>query len=188
MASPDPATTDWVPVWDLHTMSGAMPTGGAAAQVLSKNSATNYDVNWVSLSGATLQSGLLNPAGTSSTTDKMMGMGSTVQITPVRTGKLLIVFTGFMKNSNAGGNASAGMWYGTGTPPTNGAAPTGTQILVNVVATSSTALAFCPFNMVYLLSGLTLNQLYWIDLVLSNGTTIGTATVQNVTATLIELP
>jgi hypothetical protein len=44
--------------------NGSVPTGGAANQVLTKNSATNYDVAWVTPSGGALSWPLLAPNGT----------------------------------------------------------------------------------------------------------------------------
>lgn len=52
MSTPDPATTDWVPL----AGGVGVPTGGTAGQVLAKNSSTSYDASWTSRNGSLILS------------------------------------------------------------------------------------------------------------------------------------
>jgi hypothetical protein len=187
MASPNPATTDWVPVWDLHTMSGALPTGGTAAQVLSKNTGTNYDASWATLSAATLQTASASPAATSSTAGVMMGLGSSATITPVRTGKIFVEIVGHGSNSLAANGFTFGIRYGTGTAPTNGAALTGTTVASIGFAVSDAAGSARSWTRAGLITGLTLGVPIWIDTSCAAAPG-GTASLLNVTITAFELP
>src|SRR6185503_7947405 len=72
------------------------------------------------------QSNPSDPSTTTSTTGVMMGLGSSTTITPNTTGVIMIVVTGDIDNSAAGDGSQVQIRYGTGTPPINGAALTGT--------------------------------------------------------------
>lgn len=170
------------------TSQGGLPTGGTASQVLSKNSGTNYDASWATLSGATLQTAVTSPAGTTSITGVMMGLGPSYAITPVRSGKVLLMISGGIRSSQAGGFAGARIYYGTGTPPGNQAVPAGTPAGANAGAHSSNANEVSPFTCVALVTGLTLNQAIWFDLNLSSSAGTSTASVVSVAGTAFELP
>jgi hypothetical protein len=164
---------------------GGLPTGGSAGQVLKKNTGTNYDASWANdLSIATLQSGALSPAGTTDTTGKMAGLNQ--QITPARSGKIFVTFSGSINNSAASGSAVASIRWGTGTPPINGAALTGTSVGASAQRTGSYAAnQVAPFSLSAVITGLTLGTAVWLDLQQS-GTT-GTANVV-VAVSAYELP
>ena len=72
------------------------------------------------------QSTSTNPTGTTSTAYVMMGLG--FAFTPQTSGNLFIVMQANGVNSVAGSGFKARMCIGTGTPPANGVAQTGTQI------------------------------------------------------------
>ena len=76
--------------------------------------------------------------------------------------------------------------YGTGSPPANGAAltgtiagPTGTYLL------SGSADLTCPFSHTAIITGLTLSTTYWIDLSLAVAS--GTATITNPGISVFEI-
>lgn len=68
-----------------------------------------------------------NPTGTSSTTDVMMGLGSTLTFTAKVHGRVRVACNFNMANTGSGNGAFATIYRGTGTAPTNGTAVTGTQ-------------------------------------------------------------
>jgi hypothetical protein len=172
-------------VWPGGVSGGSgLPTGGTARQVLSKNSATNYDASWATLSTASFQSGLANPTGTTSASGVMMGLA--YAITPVRSGKIFVTMCGTFVNNTAAAATVAQIRYGTGTAPSNGAAPVGT-FLVQETGHSAQANYQLPFSMTALISGLTLNQAIWID-ACAIATVGGTAYISGVTTNAFELP
>jgi hypothetical protein len=168
------------------TAQGGLPTGGTAAQVLSKNSATNYDASWATLSSATFQSGASSSTGTTSTTGVMAGLA--YAITPVRTGKVFVSISGSVQNTVAGGQCLAQIRYGTGTAPINGAALTGTAIGAYANGHSGGIAYRLPFNLTAVITGLTPGTPIWFDLSQSAVAASGTASVINVAGTAYELP
>jgi hypothetical protein len=171
----------------VPTAKGGLPTGGTAAQCLSKNSGTDYDASWATLSAATLQTASATPTGTTSTTGVMMGLGSSATITPVRTGKVFVEIVGHGANSITAGGFTFGIRYGTGTAPANGAALTGTTVASLGFAVSDVATGAKAFSRAGLITGLTLNTAIWIDTSCSASPS-GTANLYNVTVTAFELP
>ena len=168
------------------TAQGALPAGGTANQVLSKNSGTNYDASWVDhLSTAVFQSvGTASPTGTTNTGGVMMGLA--YGITPLRSGKVLLIVAGSIRNNTAGNGTSVGIRYGTGTAPGNGVALTGTFVVL-LTGFSDTANSQLPFTAIGLATGLTLGTPIWFDLSVAVVGT-GTASALNVGATAFELP
>ena len=170
---------------------GALPTGGLAGQLLKKNSGTDYDASWANdLSTLATRGALSNPAGTTSTTGVMMGLGSSANATPVRSGKLYVIFVGSMSASVAGNWCYVYGRYGSGTAPANGAALTGTAYFgAPIQALSAAAGQAYPFCFPMIVTGLTLNTAYWFDLAVATNTAGSTAAVSNVGAYVIfELP
>lgn len=130
-----------------------------------------------------------NPTGTTSLVGVLMGFSSGVTlITPTTTGRVLIIINGRSANNNASGGVVIGLRYGTGTGPANGAS-SGTGIAAlganETYSIANTSIAV-PFSLAGVVSGLTIGQGYWIDLILA-ATTGGTATVSNVTLSAVEL-
>lgn len=126
------------------------------------------------------ESGALNPTGTTSTTFVMSGAGRI--LTPAMSGRIHIAVSGTLANSDATHGAKAHIYYGTGTPPANGAAftgnaPGGTALLAPTGYTGNNVSA--PFCLVAIVPLLTLGTAYWIDLAIAaiGG---GTASVSNV--------
>lgn len=130
-----------------------------------------------------------NPAGTISTGGLMMGLGGSSAYTPVKTGKVLVIFTGLIANSFASGTSKPQIRYGTGAAPANGAALTGTAVGNAPVMTNNanTAGLRSGFTCMAVISGLTLGTPYWFDLSLAASAGPTTATLYEVCAEVIEL-
>ena len=126
-------------------------------------------------SGATATLLNQNPAGTTSTTLIMAGLG--LQITPVNSGTVEVWLTGSVRNNTAGSGANMQFVYGTGTPPANGAASTGTAIGTGIQSVAVGGTNTTPFTLLAAITGLTLGTQYWIDLRF-RALTSGTATMQ----------
>jgi hypothetical protein len=129
-----------------------------------------------------------NPTGTTSTTGVMMGLGSTFHLTPAYAPRIKVTIYGQISNTTNGDAAVARIYYGTGTAPTNGVAPTGTNsgFQQSVANNASNGGQFFPFSLSAIITGLTPGTAYWFDLdmIAISG---GTASVQNVTAVLEEM-
>jgi hypothetical protein len=129
-----------------------------------------------------------NPTGTSSATYRMMGLGSTLQFTPLKTGKVKINIAGKCLGTTANLEINAKLVWGTGGVPGNGVAPSGTQIgaIYNngIVATSGACTSsFSKGGVASLVAG----TAYWFDLQLCRGSVSGTVSVVNLEATIQEL-
>jgi hypothetical protein len=177
--------TATTPTWaKLHVV----PIGGTAAQVLSKNSATDYDASWATLSGATFHGSGGTPTGTSvGGSGVMMGMGALLKMTPVRTGKVILIIQGSLMSSVAAGISQAVMYYGTGAAPANGGAITGASVSTTLTGHSAAANYQLPFTAVGLAGSLALGTQIWFDIRLNTGGS-GTSSIIGPFGTAIELP
>lgn len=148
-------------------------------------SSTHVVLPSASLAAATAQSTPSDPTGTTDTTGKMMGCA--VAITPRKSGKIAISVSGDIGNDTAADAAKCKIYYGTGTAPTNGAAPTGTAVGNMATTTGLTALVTrFPFHCNAVVTGLTVGTAYWVDLLVA-AITGGTATAKNLSVSIIEL-
>jgi hypothetical protein len=114
-------------------------------------------------------------------------------ITPVRTGRILIIVSGDFINSSATINTGIKIQlsFGTGTAPANAATLTGTQVgsvleYVNPVGTFTAADIFFPFTVNAVVTGLTLGAAVWVDLAAEAVTSNSTGGLQNVSISVIE--
>jgi hypothetical protein len=120
-----------------------------------------------------------DPAGTSSATAVMMGLGSTVNFTPKTYGSVMLTLDGLM--TNASDNMYLTIAYGTGAAPVNGAAASGTAVGSTLYYYGGTA-----FSKAVIITGLTPGTAYWFDAQVRVAA-IGTAVLQALTATVQEL-
>ena len=134
--------------------------------------------------GVRVTSQVSNPTGTTNATGVMMGASSGVSVTPSQTGRLLILFSGDGAVSVAGSTFAAGVRYGTGTAPANGAALSGTECTY-VSGTSATANAQVSFELSCVVAGLTVGTAYWIQPRLAS-ISGGTANIYDLHFTVIE--
>lgn len=131
------------------------------------------------------QSSPSNPAGTTDTTGKMMGLAGA--ITPEVTGNILIILSGDITSGTTSDGAKVQLRTGTGTAPSNAAALSGTTCGGLVTYTAALAGADkVPFSLNCIVSGLTLGTAIWIDVGLA-AITGGTASVADLSLTAHEL-
>ena len=147
---------------------------------------------------ATFQTAAIQSPTASSTlsTGNMAGLGSaawgSANITPVRSGKIVMMACGTISVSSGSGGAQIVMRYGpgaVGAAPSNGAAPAGTSVGgVGIIAAATLAAGKAiPFSLSGVITGLTLGTAYWLDLLVVP-TTAGTAQVQTTELSAFELP
>lgn len=179
MTNPMSATGDII-----YSSSGSTPARlpiGSSQQVLVVSGGIPA---WLTLSGASDNSLPSNPTGTTDATGVMMGLNRT--ITPSGTGNVLFIATGSIANNNVLGGAKVALRYGTGTPPINGAAQTGTIVSGYVTQTLAVgANDASPFAVHGLITGLSTGTAYWYDLQLA-AVTAGTASVSNLSVSATE--
>ena len=125
-----------------------------------------------------------DPTATTNTTGVMMGLSGS--ITPIRSGTILIIISGSGDNATNSRGGTIGLRYGTGTPPVNGAALTGTLVQTSNFQNSNAAQLF-PFSVNDIITGLTLNTAVWFDLSLAASGGAGTARVRGINISIIEI-
>lgn len=155
---------------------------GTKGQELSPDTSSLNGIKWVT--PASYQSTPSDPSTTTSTTGVMMGINST--ITPVKSGKILIIISGDTDNSTNSRGTVIGLRVGTGTPPVNGSSLTGTSYggLKNFFQNNSVVRS--PFTLNSIVSSLTIGNTYWVDISLA-AVTSGTARVRNISVSITEL-
>lgn len=125
------------------------------------------------------------PTGTASAVQVMMGLAGT--ITPLVTGKALLLVSGTIFNASAiADGALVQIRYGTGATPANGDAATGTAVGGAVQYVAATTAEKAPFSLNAFVSGLTPATAYWIDVGLA-AITGGTASISDVSISAVEL-
>ena len=142
-----------------------------------------------SIANTTSQKTPVDPNTTTSLTGVMMGLSAS--ITPVVSGKILIIISGDMDNNTDNSGAQVQIVTGTGSVPTNGVSITGSTQggLVKMQLTrtgNDTIVTRVPFSLNAIQTGLTLNTPYWIDLSLA-AIIGGTARVRDVSISVVEL-
>lgn len=141
---------------------------------------------WQSSRNALVNQTLLNPSGTVSGVKVMMGLGSTLTITPTFSGRIRIDIRGFTSNATLADGTRCQIYYGTGVAPSNGAALTGTATTgQDTFAISPIAGGQVPFSVYAEVTGLTKGTAVWVDLPLGI-LTGGTASEAVVTAVVEE--
>jgi hypothetical protein len=121
---------------------------------------------------------VFNPAGTSSTTLVMMGLGVSVTITPAYSTRVYLTFNGHIFNGTSGASGRVQAYFGTGSAPANAAAVTGTALGGLIVATMAAVNQAMPFTVGGIITGLTPGTTYWVDLAIDSSS--GSTTVQQV--------
>jgi hypothetical protein len=171
-------TTNQVAQWVTSTTiqgvnQASLLTAGAGIAISGTTNATIA----LALNGAVLQTTTtgLNPTSTTSTTDVMMGLGSTCHITPVNSTRIQVSFSGVLVNDHASGQVFAQIRFGTGTAPANGVAVTGTQVTPKVNILSAVANQGVTYSQTAIITGLTTGTAYWLDIALSSGNVGGSS-------------
>lgn len=135
------------------------------------------------------------PTGPSATTDatgKMMGIGGgtgACTLTPPIGTKIKITIDGFIANGTSAQNSNlAGLRFGTGAAPANGAALSGTVIGANPSGAFKAAASpqSAPFSVTRIATGLTSGVAVWFDLGLQS-TAASSASIGQLTCTMEEM-
>jgi hypothetical protein len=140
-------------------------------------------------------SSVANPTGTT-TLGVFMGLGQAPaaglgwSITPQVTGRCLCFVQGTVNNNTSGGGATWDIVIGTGSAPANGASSATVFGYPNVIFSQSTYWLFItgnleyPFYMMGVITGLTLNTTYWLDINLGRSQPPNTGTVSITSASV----
>ena len=120
-----------------------------------------HALGWQNISVGANMVSVAAPVGTSSTTFVMQGLDLSVTATIAT--KLLLSVSGDVANSLNNGETDMQLFYGTGTPPVNGAALTGTALGSMLRYEASTGGSVGPFAKTVVVTGLTLGTTYWFD-------------------------
>jgi hypothetical protein len=103
-----------------------------------------------------------NPAGTVNSTYTMMGMN--LVLPPiVAANALWVTLDGQITNSSNNSETDVVICYGTGTPPVNGAAQTGTIVGQPARYKATAGGDYTPFSLSSLITPVTKGTVYWID-------------------------
>jgi collagen type VII alpha len=158
--------------------------GGTGAAAIGPTGATGPTGTAVT-SVSTFSADSAGPFGPYGTTLAMIGSG--YQFTPVKSGRVLVTFAGQARNSAGAGGGGTNIYgrYGTGTPPTAGAANTGTNFGGAQAMFSTSATNQSGFTVTEIIT-LTVGTMYWFDLMIQS-TTGTNAYVLDVQFSLVEL-
>jgi hypothetical protein len=131
-------------------------------------------------------------SGSSTANFVMAGIG--LQVTPKGSGTVEVLFCGFLTATATTANVGCQLQiaYGTGTPPVNNAAATGTLVGEPEsfsVGTTLTALADLrqPISVQSLITGLNIGTTYWFDIQIKAITTVSVSVVNNPVLTVVEI-
>lgn len=144
---------------------------------------------------ATAQSSGSSTVTAPNSTSAFTMAGLAASVTPTKSGKVLIVITGYIVDSSST-TVDVGLQYkiafGTGTAPLSNATATGTvagsvQKYTAPVAPTAAADVAVPFSIAAVVTGLTVNTAAWIDLQQEAITTASQYGFSNVSVSIIEL-
>lgn len=124
-----------------------------------------------------------DPTGTTSATQVMMGLAGS--ITPTTSGKIMVVISGGINNSNGNTASTIQIRYGTGSAPTNGAAATGTTAGAAHITSNASGGVSQSFSVNAIVSSLTPATAYWLDLGVA--TAAGTASIKTISISAYEI-
>lgn len=144
----------------------------------------NDNITWKLNPAAVLQETPADPLATVSADGVMMGLSA--EITPIRSGRVMITVSGDTDSSVDGGSCQMAIRIGTGVAPVNGAALAGVQHGSAPVHSSDQSTERSPFTCNAVVTGLALNTPVWVDLALAAGGG-GASRVRNVSVSAIEL-
>lgn len=113
------------------------------------------------VAGAAAAANPADPAKIATTTQTMFGLGSSCQITPSTTGKVMAEFAFALNGGGFGDVINVAGRFGTGAPPANGAASAGGGFTATVSASDTTLNLATPG----FITGMALGTTYWFDLV-----------------------
>jgi hypothetical protein len=112
------------------------------------------------------------PPNFTTTSNSYVMFGADVTFTPQVSGIVLVLYQGTWLNTTVGSQVVGVITYGTGTPPSRGAAGTGTQISNAMILQVENGNAYYPTSISGAVVALSLGTTYWFDLAcnVNNGT------------------
>lgn len=170
----------------VNATTGVQINGAAA----SGNYLIGNGTNFVSLQPALMHANPANQTGNGTATFKMNGLGAAAApclITPVTTGRVIFTISGYAGNTTTLDSVQYKMAYGTGAPPANAAAATGTVISATGSFIALTGNLAVPFSMTSIATGLTLATAVWFDLQVADSAAAGTGQITLVDCTANEI-
>jgi len=199
-AKASPAGTDLIVISD-QAASGALKratissiasagsvasiAGNTGAFTLSHGITNSANDIQLSLNSAIISTQPSNPAGTTSATPVMMGLGvTTCRITPTYSTRVEFEIYGDITNSTSG-TVTIRYAFGTGSGPANGAAATGTLSGSSLAPSLASVSDVKPFKIGSIVQSLTAGTTYWFDLEI--GTNAGTANALALTCNAKEV-
>lgn len=147
--------------------------GAAGPQGTQGTAGTNgtNGTNGASAGSSCIAKQLAAPTGTVSAAGLMMGLN--MQLAAIST-NIIFIITGYGVTNTTGHPVTITAKFGTGTPPVNGAAITGTTISVALTNSNFPTSVGTPWTIVGTATGLTPATTYWFDVaVAGDGTAIG---------------
>lgn len=154
---------------------------GTTSQVLTS---IGNGVYWQTLvTASVLQMSPSNPTSTSDTTGVMMGLGTSSNIAPNKTGTFLVVASGDVLNEEPGFGSKIQFRYGLGTAPNNGDYLTGSTVGGLITTSNSDRV---PFSLNSLVSNLTIGYNYWFDISLAANSG-GTSSIMDISISIVEV-
>lgn len=174
-------------VTDASQISFTPPTGSAITGITVQDAITDVEA-LAAESPVSAGAVLTTPAGNVSTTEKAMGLGFSFNMTPTKSGNVLVWIGGVAINTTApGSGVTITGRYGTGTPPSNAdTSGLGTQFGTPQHFVGSTTAGQQGFMVMGKISGLTPGDAYWFDLSIV-AVTSGGATVKDTQFIAIEV-
>ena len=153
-------------------------------QVLTAVSTTGGTWQYPGLSGANNITTVAAPSGTTSTAAYVM-MGISSGSTSNTSARFIVMASGQMANNILNDGCTLQLYYGTGTPPVNGAAVTGTALGISQTRTSLIAGDSGGWAFMITMPTVTPGVAFWVDVALK-AVTGGTASITGVTISLFE--
>ena len=150
-----------------------------------RSSATTYSIQ--STKGVATSITKTTPGtGTTSTTFVAAGLGAAV--TPVTTGRILVVISVNVLSGTSLDGANIQIMHGTGTAPTHNTAPSGqtNDCIPMDVRSTGTVSPGGTGTISCVITSLTLGTTYWVDLEYDTDTSTKTATLNNAIVSIIE--
>jgi len=130
---------------------------------------------------------IAGPLTVTSAVPLMLGIGGTAQITPTKSGVVLVILTAVISKLNGATGANAQLYFGSGAAPGLGAAATGTTLgSVKTVDSTDTTNDTYGIALSFIATGLTLATAYWFDVAMSTGAGVATS-LSGIDVVLIEL-
>jgi hypothetical protein len=158
--------------------------GNTGAFTLTKGLGNTGNAIGRAINEATLQVSPANPTGTISTTGVMMGLGSTITLTPVYSSRIEITVIGSLQDTVANAYSNLVLRYGTGAAPANGVAMAGT-VLSGIFQSSPTG-TYNSWTLVGIATGLTPGTAYWFDVSIANSSGASTTSLISIYASAME--